>query len=546
MDRRTITALILGMLAIQLYFFWVTPPKEQLDTDAVPISDTDPATGMPSATAPAAVVPVESDLPVRALPFDWCTVDSEFTTDGGVFRSAELGEYHGDFHTQPIWAWVWEKIKGQSKGPWEPYHLDSGPARLLTADAQILGMGSGALASASPRVAITQESATGLVATGMTADGIEVTRAVRVNDDCTLDIDLTWRNPGSAPYNGSLWANAHDALPPAAGGYTSVPRPAGMIDGDVTHVTDLTELDEAQQHPEGPVQWFGISDKYFGTFFVVADGSPGRLVFSTRQAAGGLQYGEYFVIDTALAAGATHTERLRGYVGPLAVDRLKAVDEDLSEVVNFGWFAFFARPLLWLLKTLHGFVGNWGVAIILLTFVVKTIFFPLTSMSFRSAQSMQSLQPKLTALREKFADNQEELNRQTVELFREHGVNPLGGCLPMVVQMPVWIALYNVLLNSVELYQTRFLYLKDLSSADPYAVLPLVVVILMAVQQQMTPMANMDPAQQRIMKIMPIIFGIFFFTSPSGLVVYIFVNMVLTIAQQWFIKRRFASAAAPV
>lgn len=549
MDRRTITALLLGMMAIQLYFFFVAPPPApEADTDPAVEAAAGPegsgAAPVASATPEAPSVPPPSDLPLREIPLDWCQAHARLTTDGGHLRDLTLADYSGDFHTKPVWAWVWEQVRGPERGPWSPYNLDSGPAQILTAQAQVLGMGSGDPRSASPRVAVTQESAQGAVLTGLTTEGIEVTRAIRVNDDCTLDVDLTWRNTGASTYNGTLWASMFDQLPPPAGRYASVARPVGMVEGDVVHHTDLTVLDEAPERLDGEIQWFGIADHYFGVFFVPTEASRGALMFAPRATAAGPLYGEYFLVDTALPPGGVHTEKLRAYAGPLAIDRLKAVDPDLGEVVDFGWFAFFARPLLWLLKQLHGVVGNWGIAIILLTFIVKTVFYPLTSMSFRSSQSMQALQPKLQELREKFADNQEELNRQTIELFREHGVNPLGGCLPMIVQMPVWIALYNVLLYSVELYQTRFLYLKDLSSPDPYSVLPFVVVVLMMVQQSMTPMGNMDPAQQRIMKIMPLIFGIFFFTFPSGLVVYIFVNMVLTIAQQWWIKRRFATAVA--
>jgi YidC/Oxa1 family membrane protein insertase len=177
----------------------------------------------------------------------------------------------------------------------------------------------------------------------------------------------------------------------------------------------------------------------------------------------------------------------------------------------------------------------------LLTFTVKLVFFPLTQMAYISGQRMQALQPMMKDIREKYADNQEELNRRTMALFRENNVNPLGGCLPMIIQMPIWIALYRVLLTSVDLYHTEFLYLRDLSVADPYALLPLAVTGLMWVQQQMMPVGNLDPAQARIMKFMPLIFGLLFFSFPSGLALYTFVNMLLTILQQWVIKRRFAS-----
>ena len=177
--------------------------------------------------------------------------------------------------------------------------------------------------------------------------------------------------------------------------------------------------------------------------------------------------------------------------------------------------------------------------------MIKLVFFPLTQMSFKSSQRMQALQPQIKELRETLKDQPEELNRRTMELFRENKVNPLGGCLPMVIQMPIWFALYQMLLYSVELYHTEFLYLKDLSTADPYCILPLIVVGLMLVQQRFMPTGNMDPNQARMMKLMPLVFGVLFFTFPSGLVLYIFCNMCLTILQQWVIKRRFGKMAPP-
>jgi YidC/Oxa1 family membrane protein insertase len=312
-----------------------------------------------------------------------------------------------------------------------------------------------------------------------------------------------------------------------------------MVADDVETYTKLTKL-EAPEPYEGKVSWFGIADHYFAVFLLPDESSAGKLVFSPRQLlSGATAYGEHYVIPVALEAGEALTERFRMFIGPKKLDLLGSVHPDLPEAVQLGWFGFFARILLYLLQKFHGWVGNWGLAIVCLTLLVKGVFFPLTQMSFRSSQAMQALQPKLQEIREQFKDNQEELNKRTIAMFRENGVNPVGGCLPMLVQMPVWIALYSMLQSSVDLYQTKFLYLKDLSSADPYGVLPLVVVVLMMVQQQFMPMGNMDPSQQRIMKIMPLFFGLLFFTFPSGLVVYIFVNMVLTILQQWFIKRTF-------
>ncbi len=230
------------------------------------------------------------------------------------------------------------------------------------------------------------------------------------------------------------------------------------------------------------------------------------------------------------------------YVGQLDTDRLAAVDPVLVDVVDFGIVAVFAYPLLFALRFLQGVLGNWGVAIIALTLAVKLAFFPLTQKAFRSGEAMKAIQPLMNEVKEKYKDDPQKQQQATIDLFREHNVNPAGGCLPMLVQMPVFFALFYVLMYSADLYHTEFLYLKDLSSPDPYMVLPTVVVGLMVLQQQFTPMGNMDPAQARMMKMMPLMFGIFWYMFPSGLVVYYFVNTALSILQQWWIRRTFGSA----
>ena len=223
------------------------------------------------------------------------------------------------------------------------------------------------------------------------------------------------------------------------------------------------------------------------------------------------------------------------------LDDLAAVTPELAEVIDLGWFAFFGHPLLWLLRIFHGWVGNWGMAIIMLTFLVKVLFFPMTQKAFRSMQKMQKIQPEMKEIREKYKDNPQEMNKKVFEVMSVNKVNPAAGCLPMLIQMPVWIALYNVLLTSVDLYHTKFLYLKDLTEPDPFLVLPITIMVLMFLQQRFSMPANMDPVQQQVMRFMPLFFGLMFFAFPSGLAVYVFVNMVLSILQQWWIKRSLAA-----
>ena len=221
------------------------------------------------------------------------------------------------------------------------------------------------------------------------------------------------------------------------------------------------------------------------------------------------------------------------------MDQLEQLGESWTESIEFGFFGFFSRVLLFMLKLIQAGFVNWGVSILLLTLVVKVIFFPLTQKAFLSGKKMQALQPKLKELKEKYKDNAQLQGQETMKLFTEHGVSPLGGCLPTFIQIPVWFSLYNVMLYSVELYDSQFLYLQDLTSADPYGVLAIMYCVLMFIQQRMMPMGSMDPAQQKMLKMMPLIFGVFMFTFPSGLVLYFSMNILLTIFQQWLIRVQY-------
>ncbi|MDE2089567.1 MAG: membrane protein insertase YidC, partial [Gammaproteobacteria bacterium] len=195
-------------------------------------------------------------------------------------------------------------------------------------------------------------------------------------------------------------------------------------------------------------------------------------------------------------------------------------------------------PIFWLLKHIDDIVGNWGWAIILLTVLIKLAFYKLSETSYRSMARMRNLQPRLQALKEMHGDDRQRLNQAMMELYKKEKINPLGGCLPIVVQIPVFIALYWVLLESVELRQAPFiLWLHDLSTPDPYYVLPLLMGVTMLLQQRLNP-APIDPIQQKVMMVLPVVFTVFFAFFPSGLVLYWVVNNTLSIAQQWVITRR--------
>lgn len=227
------------------------------------------------------------------------------------------------------------------------------------------------------------------------------------------------------------------------------------------------------------------------------------------------------------------------FVGPKYQDALGSVADGLDLTVDYGWFSILARPIFWVLNKLHSVVGNWGVAIILLTVLIKALFYKLSEIQFRGMARMRKFQPRIQRLKEQYGDDRAELQKRMMELYKKEGFNPMAGCWPLLVQMPVFIALYWVLRESVELRHAPFmLWIQDLSAPDPYFILPILFGLIMFLQQRLNTTMAMDPMQQRVMQIMPIGMAVFFTLFPAGLVLYWCTNSLLTIAQQWYIYRK--------
>jgi YidC/Oxa1 family membrane protein insertase len=234
----------------------------------------------------------------------------------------------------------------------------------------------------------------------------------------------------------------------------------------------------------------------------------------------------------------------RLFLGPKLQYMLAAIAPGLDLSVDYGHLTFISQPLFWLLDKIYGLFGNWGVAIMLLTLLIKLAFYKLSETSYRSMANMKRLTPRLQALKDRYGDDKQRLNQAMMEMYKKEKINPLGGCLPIVVQIPVFIALYWVLLESVELRQAPFmLWINDLSSADPYFVLPLLMGISMFIQQKLNP-TPVDPMQAKVMMLLPVVFTVFFAFFPSGLVLYWLVNNVLSIAQQGYITRKIEQTTA--
>jgi YidC/Oxa1 family membrane protein insertase len=281
--------------------------------------------------------------------------------------------------------------------------------------------------------------------------------------------------------------------------------------------------------------WIAMIQHYFVTALL----PPEKLQreFYTRKLDGDLYSVGVIVPAGPVAPGATARVEVPLYAGPQDQDHLKSVAPGLQLVVDYGWLTVIAAPLFWVLKLFHGWMGNWGLAIILLTVVIKLIFFPLSAASYKSMAKMKLVSPRLMKLREQYGDDKVKMNQAMMDLYKTEKINPLGGCLPIVVQIPVFISLYWVLFESVELRHAPFyLWITDLSAPDPWYVLPTLMMGSMILQTKMNPTPP-DPVQAKVMMIMPLVFGVMFYFFPSGLVLYWLVNNILSIAQQWQITR---------
>ena len=252
-----------------------------------------------------------------------------------------------------------------------------------------------------------------------------------------------------------------------------------------------------------------------------------------------------------VAAGAKASQSVSLYAGPQTQSVLNQLAEPVSEggigakglalVVDYGWLTIVAAPIFWCLEAIHKLVGNWGWAIIILTIIIKLLFFPLSAASYKSMAKMKAVTPRLNALRERYGDDKQRLNQEMMALYRTEKINPLGGCLPILIQIPVFIALYWALLGAVEMRDAPWiLWIKDLSTKDPYYVLPIIMVVTMFIQTKLNPTPP-DPTQAKVMMLMPIVFGVMFLFFPAGLVLYWVVNNILSIAQQWQITRMIES-----
>ncbi len=288
-----------------------------------------------------------------------------------------------------------------------------------------------------------------------------------------------------------------------------------------------------------PVKWVGADSRYF-IFTVIPQDATAEKVLIQSTGDHNAQTSLQFPINNNQL-----NLKFKVVFAPKKLDFLRSIDKTLDTTVDLGFFTFLAYPILWSLKYIYNFVGNYGIAIIILTIIIKILTFPLVWKSMKGMRKMAEFQPKMKALQEKHKDNKQALNQEMMQMMKGSGYNPMAGCFPMLIQMPIFFALYRVLYAAVELYHAPFGgWLHDLSAKDPYFITPVAMSLIMFLQQRLTPAApGMDPTQRKMMMFMPLMFGAFMITTPSGLCVYMLVNSIVSVIQQQYLNKKLGVPA---
>jgi len=534
MEKRLLIAIVLSFVVIFAYqalFIKKVPPptepvQEPLPQTEQPLPKEFPETeSLPESQVETKPQEKPDFQPVSESVEEKIVVDTtlfraEWTNRGAVLKSWRLKVYT-DENEEPL-----ELVPAQAAD------LGIYPFALNTDDPEFNAQINTALYRTSPASLVLQDGETGTVSFRFTDENenrVEKT-LVFTGGEYTFDIEIkAWKN-GRAVETRLSWG-------PGFGNPSEeeIKRRFGSSPGVAVYAGDkVHRIEEKKYKPETGafnfVRWAAYEDNYFAALFLT-DPQKTSTLFRREEA----DQTPYFTL--------TLNHPVRGYIGPKDIDELTEFGGDAKSLIKFGFFGFIAEILLRAIKAIHNAVPNWGFSIIILTILIKIIFFPLTYSSTKSMAKMQELQPKVKALRAKYKKAKQDIalrrkmNEEMMKLYKEHGVNPAGGCLPMLIQLPIFWGFFRMLLISIEFRQSPFmLWINDLSVKDPYYVTPILMGVTQFISQKMTP-TSADPTQQRMMLIMPVVMTIFFMNFQSGLVLYWLTNNILQIGQQYIMNR---------
>jgi YidC/Oxa1 family membrane protein insertase len=391
-----------------------------------------------------------------------------------------------------------------------------------------------------------------IVFTTTSPDGISIEKKYRfLPDSYVIGLDVTVTNRSSRAIVDSLVLNLNTDAPAKKRVYGFV-GPSVMIEKKVEEVA-VKDLDEKNSF-SGAIKWVSVQDRYFISSLMPQEVQQAAVKLAIVGA--NVLQSQYIQPQQNLGPGTRFTYSFDVFYGPKSTRLLATIGHDLNKSVNFGWFDFLARPCLWIMNKVYSVIPNYGVAIILLTLLIKIVLWPLGTKSYKSMAEMKKIQPLMQEIREKYKNDKKKMNEEVMALYRAYKVNPVGGCLPMIVQIPVFFALYRMLYAAIELRHAPFFgWIQDLSAPDrllnfdfaipfmepPYGI-PVLTIIMgatMLLQQKMSPPMG-DPAQAKMMMLMPVVFTFIFINFSSGLVLYWLINNVLSIGQQYYIQKKFA------
>ncbi len=553
-QRRLILAIALSVLVYWVFATFIlepVPPPQPVaeDPTAAAVESSDPTVAPAAATATATTdeevvpAPVVENVPAETFTASTDLVDTTWSSFGGGPADLAMKKY-GAADSEAPWLPTWlldGVLAGFSFEPFRlqrpelgPHHMTEDPEGVLLPVALSESDG---LDGDRIHYRVLSRTGSEIAFAGRRGD-IEITKRYGVaSDSYVMSYSVELKNVGSSPRALVPRFGVADHVTETDGFYAPKRLTYASVDGDIEDVEPTDLIEDGPERWVGNVDWIAIHDKYFMLGIEPENPVDGRAwatpLQGERRVAAAIQAQEL-----TLAPGEVRSYNFRLFTGPMVLSDMRAEELRSAEAVDFGFFGIIAIPILAFLKFLYGFIGSWGISIIVLTVVIKALLFPLSQKSYKSMKAMQKLGPEIEKLKEKHGDDKESLNKEMMALWKENGVNPAGGCLPMLLQMPIWFALYRVLWNSVELYQSEFLYFADLTLRDPLALFPILLGVTMFAQQKFTTTsATMDPVQKKMMQFMPLFFSLIMFTLPAGLVVYILVNNILSIAQQWVIHR---------
>jgi len=566
MDKRTILAVVLSLAVLLVYqFFFVKPPvpkntavpqqsvnqtaKDKTSTSAsAPVSA--PASTSALAKPADKAVAVKPEVPARDIKVETPNYTAVFSTRGAALKSLKLKAYYQDCYvcTDDIWPKVKGIFTGSKESPKpktkefvELVDVRDGmpyPLAITFPDSSNAVAPDAVFDTATSKLDLINTKEKQQLVFSKSYHDIKIEKIFTFDPaGYVIGLEVKVHNLTSSPITQIPRLNWYQYVDPQ-----KVEDSYGH-DGPVVSVGGSIERQEVKKLDAesilGPnVLWGAFESKYFIASFIPENPSLTNVVM-TRDANNMVSVGmkgRKEVIPGRQNSAFSYSL----YLGPKQYDLLKTLGVGLESAIDFGWFKWLAIPALWILNFLYGFVLNYGIAIIILTTIIKIIFWPLGNLSYKSMNEMKKLQPKIEALKEKYKNDQSKIGQETMALYREHKVNPFSGCLPMLIQIPVFFGLYKALMYSIELRQSPFFFwIQDLSAPDPYYITPIIMGATQFISQKMTP-AMGDPMQQKIMLLMPVIFTFFFLNFPAGLVIYWLFNNILQIGQQFYINKKLA------